>query len=83
MSDKIREAMCAVAQLADSDGNVQVRAGDLADRMTLSPVRARYLLDAMRDHDLMAYGDQTGDVYCLTDEGRAFIVENDLDELGE
>lgn len=79
--NQFHHALAAIGKMAqDESGSIATRVSELATALNTTPLRARHLLDAMKSagyvEDVLL-GDPG--LYCLSDLGRAYVIEHDLD----
>ena len=79
--NRFHQALAAIGKMAqDESGSIAIKVSVLATALNTTPLRARHLLDAMKsaryvEQELL--GDP-GD-YRVSDLGREYIIQHDLD----
>jgi hypothetical protein len=71
-----REQILRVAAVEYPEG---IDSAGVSKHLDITPLRADHFLAVLVDDDGFLAWDQNTDEYTLTDEGRAHIVEHDLD----
>ena len=69
----------AVLRLLAQNPHADYTASLIARAIRETPTRARYHIDRLKERGLIGYRNMANGTYTLTVNGRAFVVENDLD----